>query len=103
MSLDLGTLALYPRRRAVALVSWYAALLRFRARAQPPHPSYDDRARAQPRTQVMMIEPVLNPRTQVMMIEPMLNPRKQVIMIEQLFATRLEASRVIALQGLQLV
>jgi hypothetical protein len=35
--------------------------------------------------------------------EPMPNPRTQVMMIEHLFATRLEASKVIALQGLELV
>ena len=35
--------------------------------------------------------------------EPVLNPRTQVMMIEHLFATRLETSKVIALQGLQLV
>jgi len=35
--------------------------------------------------------------------EPVPNPRTQVLMIEHLFATRLEASKVIALQGLELV
>ena len=35
--------------------------------------------------------------------EPVLNPRTQVMMIEYIFATRLEGSKVIALQGLQLV
>ena len=35
--------------------------------------------------------------------EPVLNPRTQVMMIEYIFATRLEVSKVIALQGLQLV
>ena len=35
--------------------------------------------------------------------EPVLNPRTQVKMIEHVFATRLEASKVIVLQGLQLV
>jgi hypothetical protein len=35
--------------------------------------------------------------------EPVLNPRTQVMMIERLFSTRLEASKVMALQGLQLV
>ena len=35
--------------------------------------------------------------------EPVLNPRTQVMMIEHLFATRLEVTKVIALQGLQLV
>ena len=35
--------------------------------------------------------------------EHVLNPRTQVMIIEHLFATRLEVSKVIALQGLQLV
>ena len=35
--------------------------------------------------------------------EPVLNPRTQVMMVEHIFATRLEQSKIIALQGLQLV